>query len=280
LVILGIAVSGGPAIAATPVSDPPAKVDITATADGQHFIHDTAERFTKSGYPTDPATLAAYRLADDAVVVAPRASVVADERASGGGIHVSVSLAPGNRSEPQNGSISPMVIGWQRSGGGCYGSLYRGASHMDTCSTLYWMADDCDSANNYWRADLTSTMFAAGQTLSWGWIAADQDAGPQMYFAGANSWSPAQDLNLSCQTVGLSVTVLGIGGGFSTMACESWDISKSAGTALGYFKNQWSWGSFLPGKNIDRQVALEIATSSAQSGGNVTFGFSWDFAAY
>jgi hypothetical protein len=154
-------------------------------------------------------------------------------------------------------------------------SLARpGGSFFDACYKMWKMINDNVAGKEYWRLDWKGTMFTGpGRTLDWGWLTADQDAGPAQTFV---DWSPTGDETGACNVETLSVEVLGAGAAWNYQRCEKWDISKSAGGAMGWFKNQWSWGAFPPQLETDRGVALEIANFG--NNGQITYGISWNFA--
>jgi hypothetical protein len=139
------------------------------------------------------------------------------------------------------------------------------------------MASDGDATKDYWRLDLYATMFAEGRTLDWGWVTGDRDAGPALSFV---DWSPDADVWQSCAAFGLSISVAGVGGGFSSTFCELNNISKSAGAGVGWFKDYRDWGSSISVRDRDRKVAILIGASSAQGTGTPTWGLSWNFAAH
>lgn len=163
---------------------------------------------------------------------------------------------------------------WAPAGDDCF-VQFRGPAHFDTCYKYFKMANDGSSTIDYWQVRLYGTMFAEGKKLKWGWLAVDQDAGPAQSFV---DWDPTSDTDLGCQTTSLGVSVLGVGASYGYTQCEEWNISKSAGAAMGYFKNYWDWGIKMPLLDRDRGVALIIGTKG--SPGSPTFGLSWDFATF
>lgn len=82
---------------------------------------------------------------------------------------------------------------------------------------------------------------------------------------GAQSWvdwSPRSDYSGNCRPVGLSVSALGIGLGFSTEQCESYHFTKD-NPAVNYSLQ----GTWFVGSNVNRELAYEIAVSVAQGKG-------------
>ncbi len=168
---------------------------------------------------------------------------------------------------------------WSAPSTHCYGSLFRGAAHMDTCYRIYTMVNDGSTTWDYKRLDFFATMFAEGKILQWGWISAVQQAGPVMYWV---DWSPDVDIDQNCGSFGLSVSVLGVGGGFSKTFCELNNITKGA-SSQGYFvsfKDYWNWGNGISQKDRDRSVAMELGHKYATNSGPVSYGLSWNFAIY
>lgn len=277
-----VASSASTALAGDRSTTHPSGTDVSDTAFGRQLREQAAGRFAGYGNATDPNALAVVEFSDGSIIVFPDILQLTDTRSTSDGFRLAVDANPSKDPVGATGAAPFGALGspyWSQTNNGCY-TLWRGASWMDTCFSIYWMADDGDGNLNFWRLDMTATMFANGRTLDWGWLAADQDAGPQMSWAGANSWSPAQDVNQGCFNYSLSITVLGFGAGFGLPFCEHWDISKSAGSTLGFFKNEWNWGSLGWISDVDRSVGLLIGTQSSQAGGSPTFGLSWDFAAH
>ncbi len=263
---------------AGPVSAGAAKelgTDITATVEGQANIQTAVESFEAQGSAAAVEDFVAKRLPDGAVLVVAKGLTVG-LTAAGDGYRV----AP---PAPKDGGVTKTRIvalatgSWTLTGSQCFAALFRGASHMDTCYRGYKMSTDGDATKDYWRLDLYATMFAEGRTLDWGWVAADQDAGPAMQFV---DWSPDADVRQNCATFGLSISVLGVGGGYNRTFCELNNISKSAGAALGWFKDEWSWDGWIPVQDRDRAVGIQIGTSTTQGGGSPTWGLSWNFASH
>lgn len=67
---------------------------------------------------------------------------------------------------------------------------------------------------------------------------------------------------------------------FGATFCELNNISKSAGAAVGWFKDYWDWNVALPVPDRDRSVAIEIGASSTQGGSSPVRGLSWNFGAH
>jgi len=258
----------------------PDQIDLTSTQEGLELASAAAERFSAAGHPISVADLVVTRYADGSVTVGKRGTSFADLRSSGGGWRVSItpneSASDADSRTASIGSIAAAPY-WAPSGDGCFASLFRGTAHFDTCYGIFKMANDGSSTYDYWRVDFNGTMFAEGRKLKSGWIAVDRDAGPAQSFT-TNGWSPVRDITHTCQAIGVGVTVLGVGASHTYTQCESWNISKSSGSSLGYFKNEWSWGNSLPLVDRDRAVALMIGTRGTP--GTPTFGLSWDFAIY
>lgn len=252
---------------------PPGPTNITATEQGQRLIDSTAARFSAGGHATAPSDLEAMRLADGSVLVTRRGTDVEDSTASGGGVRATVP-------QPEEFlAAEPMAVlaaaYWQRQADDCFASLFRGTAHFDTCYRIYKMINDGVAGKEYWRLDFYGTMFAEGRKLAWGWIAADQDAGPAQSFT---DWSPDSDTQSNCQQTTVGITVLGVGATYGYQQCELWNISKSSGTLLGYFKNYWDWGISMPLVDRDRGIAMMIGTKG--NDGWPTYGLSWNFAIF
>jgi hypothetical protein len=257
-------------------------VDISGTPIGKARIAESARSLAGLGGELNERDLVAREFADGTILVALRGISVADERQAGGGFHFTLDTATGGAPgvgdalEPAAVEAAPY---WSMTAQQCFASLFRGVSHMDACYKIYKMANDGISTSDYWRLDWYATMFTASsnRTLDWGWIHADQDGGPVMSWV---DWSPDADLDQGCGTFGLSITVAGVGGGFSSTFCEVQDISKSAGTTMGWFKDQWGWGGWAPKSGVDRKVAMLLGTRTTQGAGYPVWGLSWDFAAH
>lgn len=263
----------------------PSGRDITRSAWAQAKIAEAAERFASEGVPVDPSELSALDLGDGLVVIVPRGLAITDMRQGGGGLEVSVAAGEGDGSGPllatlDGGVTTAAAAYWSMTSQDCFAALFRGQAHMDTCYKAWKQVNDGSSTYDYRKLDMYATMFTEVSTIQndWGWIAADQDAGPAMSFV---DWFPtADDYTSTCISEGISLSGPYAGAGFSSQFCESWDISKSAGAPLGYFKNQWSWGTRSPLKGKDRSVAFAIGTRHSQGGTGIVWGLSWNFAAH
>jgi len=224
--------------------------------------------------------LVATQYADGAVMVALRDVTVTDSRSAGQGFRISLPTQPDAMSASR---VAPLSLDaapyWGMIGQNCFASLFRGVSHMDACYKLYKMYDDGIPSYDYWRLDWYATIFTASSynTLYWGRIHADQDGGPTMSWV---DWSLDQDYDGPCTTLGLSITVAGVGGGFSKTLCELQDISKNAGTTFGYFQDYWSWGDSIPQAGRDKALAMLLGTRTPQNTGWPVWGLSWDFALF
>jgi hypothetical protein len=248
--------------------------DITNTPIGKQKIRVTASSFAAQGAPTAEQDLVATQLEDGAILVLRKGF---DITAAADGYRVTT---PGDSLASPLDAVDAVAAGayWSIISTNCFAALFRGAAHMDTCYRHYKMVSDGDGSKDYWRLDLYGTMFAEGRTLDWGWVAADRDAGPALNFV---DWSPDVDVEQACASFGLSISVVGVGGGFSSTFCELNDISKSAGATVGWFKDRWSWGTkWTPTRDRDRKAAIEIGASSSQGAGTPVWGLSWDFAAH
>jgi hypothetical protein len=256
------------------LSGPEAGVDITNSPEGQRLIREAASRFEAMGHPRAISELVATRYAGDDVVVGSKGVPVADLRASGGGFRAAVT--PGRGQVLLAGPLVSAAPYWSPRGDDCFILSRPSGSHFDACYRIYWMANDNVAGKDYWRLDFYGTMWTAtGRTLDWGWLAADQDAGPVQSFV---DWSPSGDTvpaGNGCESSTLNVTVLGVGGSWTYSHCEKWDVSKSATTTLGWFKNEWSWNGKTPVINADRGIALELGTKG--NSGSPTYGISWNF---
>lgn len=272
-----IGVAAALLIASTPAAGAAGVRDITATVTGRDRVATTAASWAAQGVQVAPTDLVATQYTDGTILVARRGASIRDDRTSGGGLHASVAAEPGT---PTTAEMAPASVAsapyWNPTAQDCFASLFRGVSHMDACYTTYKMLNET-LAGTFWRLDWRATMFTAStnRNLDWGWIHADQDAGPAMSWV---DWSPDVDYDQGCSTFGLSVSVAGVGGGFSSTFCESIDISKTSGTTLGWFKTAWNWGGRLPSRGVDRKVAMVLGTKTTLSGTPV-WGLSWDFAA-
>lgn len=245
--------------------------DISRTADGTLKIKAAAASFAAQGSAVAESDLVATRLTDGDVLVSRRDFNVTKTEDG----YRTVTPKSGDGDGP-SGPIA-LSASWTLLGSQCFAALFRGVAHMDTCYRRYKMAGDGDAAKDYWRLDLYATMFAEGRTLDWGWVAGDRDAGPALSFV---DWSPAADVWQGCGQYNLSITVAGFGAGFGATFCELNNISKSAGAAVGWFKDYWDWNVALPVRDRDRSVAIEIGASSTQGGGSPVWGLSWNFAAH
>lgn len=245
--------------------------DISRTTEGKDRIKKIAESFTAYGNPTAEGDLVATKLADGDVLVTKK------------GFSVTKTADGYRTTTPKSGDGDgfggpvPLAASWDLLGTQCFAALFRGVAHMDACYRRYKLVGENDGAKDYWRLDLYATMFSEGSTLDWGWVTGDQDAGPALNFV---DFSPDADVWQGCANYALSISVAGVGGGFGATFCELNDISKSAGPAVGWFKDQWSWNIAVPTANRDRKVAIEIGASSTQGGGSPTWGLSWNFAAH
>jgi hypothetical protein len=148
---------------------------------------------------------------------------------------------------------------------------------MYTCYQAWRKINDGSTTYDYKMLDMYATMFSGDtKTVDWGWIAADRDAGPALTYVSFDP--PADDYKSSCISEGLGLSGPFAGVSYSSEWCENWNISKSAGTTLGYFKNEWTWGNRSPLKGKDRNVAFKLGVRNAQSGGSVTWGLSWNYS--
>jgi hypothetical protein len=254
--------------------------DITSTPAGQGLIASTAARMTAGGHATSAKDLFATRLADGSVLVARRGVAIEDRSASGGGVRATMARpTQSSRLTASKAIAAPQALAaapyWSRQADDCFASLFRGTAHFDACYRQYKMINDGVAGKEYWRLDFYGTMFAEQRKLRWGWIAADVDSGPVQSFT---DWSPDSDTSTNCQTTSVGVSVLGVGASYGYTQCELWDISKSSGTLLGWFKNYWNWGNSMALVNRDRGLAMMIGTKG--NDGWAGYGLSWDFAIY
>jgi hypothetical protein len=272
--------SAGIAQGAVTGSDPTAsrsggaKTDITNTKEGSDYIAASLGNLQKAGHAYAAADLAAAKYAGGDVIVGPRAKGVVDLRAEASGYRATVQGVPGEGARVASVGAVAVAPSFQPWSDDCF-ILWRTTSHFDVCYRMYWVANDGVAGKDYWRIDMYGTVFTGtGRTVDWAWLTVDQDAGPlQSYVA----WDPTSDgSNTACDSETLNATVLGAGYSWSYSKCELWDISKSGTTTMGYFKNQWSWGSVPAKKDLDRGVALTL--DSKGNSGAITYGISWNFA--
>jgi len=248
-------------------------VDITNTSEGRAKIKASAASFNAQGSSVSEADLVALKQDDGAILVVRKGYQVIKT------VDGYRTVTPGGTSKSGSqlqGTSALTAASWSLLGSACYAALWRGAAHMDACHRRYKMASDGDATKDYWRIDLYATMFAEGRYLDWGWVAADRDAGPALSFV---DWSPDADIAQACGSYGLNITVVGVGGGFTTTFCELNNISKSAGATVGWFKDYWDWDGGIAHRDRDRRVALEVGASSTQGTGTPTWGLSWNFSA-
>lgn len=264
-----VAILPGTMTAASPTGQ-----DITKTPDGQAKIDAAIASFDSIGTAPSRADLVARRFSDGSVLVLLRGLTLG--RQPDGSFRVTTSEELDRKAGDQVAALAADGP-WTILGSACFAALFKGAAHMDTCYRRYKLSNDGDAGKDYWRIDLYATMFAEGRTLDWGWVAADRDAGPALSFV---DWAPDSDVRQNCANFGLSISVRGIGAGYNRTFCELNDISKSAGPAVGWFKDRWSWDDWVPVPNRDRAVGLIIGASSTQNTGSPTWGLSWDFAAH
>ena len=267
IVVLAIGVLPGTAGAAGPRGS-----DISRTSEGLDAMQAAADSFRAQGSTVAVEDLTATRTDDGGVLVLRKGfSVTRTED----GYRV---VTPRTDDNVNKSGVTALAgASWTLLGSQCFAALFRGASHMDTCYKRYKMAADGDAGKDYWRLDLYGTMFSEGRTLDWGWVAGDRDAGPALSFV---DFSPDADVWQNCANYALSISVAGIGGGFGATFCELNNISKSAGPAVGWFKDYWDWNIAIPTRNRDRKVAIIIGASSTQGTGSPTWGLSWNFAAH
>jgi hypothetical protein len=203
---------------------------------------------------------------------------IADDRAAGGGLEVSI--AEVDNAGPKTASLAdgPVLAAasdWLEAGDNCW-STVRGVTEMYTCYQAWRKTNDGSTTYDYKMLDLYATMFSGDTTtIDWGWIAADRDAGPSLTYVSFDP--PADDYKSSCINEGLGLSGPYAGVSFSSDWCELWNISKSTGTTLGYFKNHWNWGNRAPIKGRDRNVAFKLGVRHANNGGSVTWGLSWNY---
>ena len=272
MAVLAATVTAAPAFAG-----PGLGPDITGSANGRAKIKIAADSFQAQGDLVSEADLTATLLGDGDVLVL-RKDFKATKTADGIRVVTPDASKLSSRSDSAGTSVTAATAGsWTLLSSRCFGALFRGVSHMDACYKTYKMASDGDGSKDYWRLDWKATMFAEGRTLDWGWIHADRDAGPALSFV---DWSPDADVWQGCGSYGLSISVAGVGGGFSATFCELNDISKSAGGTVGWFKDYWDWNVAVPIRDRDRSVAMLVGASSPQGTGTPTWGLSWNFAAH
>ena len=238
--------------------------DISSSAEGASAIASTARHSADAGRAVYTRGLRALRVADGSVFVL---STGASLRKDGSGVDVTALTT----------AVAPMGIAaapyWSPVGDNCFSHM-RGSAEFFACYDMFKMIGETQPGD-YWRLDFAGTMFANGTKLKSGWMAVDQDAGPLQSWT---AFSPPNDGDQNCGTIGVGITVLGVGASHTYTRCEVWDITKSTGTTMGYFKNAWNWGTKLPLLDADRSLALMIGTKGAT--GSPTYGLSWDFTLY
>ncbi len=246
-------------------------VDITNTPEGQRQVREAADRFRSQGFGAEIAELAATRFAGGDIVVAPKGSLIADLRSEDAGFRMTVT---GRERVLLAGPLTAAEAYWSQIAYSCVSYSLPSGSFFDPCYRMYKMVNDNVAGKEYWRLTWKGTMFtASGRTLDWGWLHVDQDSGPAQTFA---DYSPENDETGACATETLGVQVLGAAASWSYNRCERWDISKTAGNLMGWFKNRWSWATYPPQLETDRGVGLDIA--SYGNNGSITYGISWLFA--
>lgn len=267
LLLTGSALARGPDLGTDVTGDPSVRSQLTKTA----------ERLAREGIAADASSLKAIRFDDGTLVVSPKSITITDNRAAGGGYEVVVTEeeSGGPKLASLEGAITTAVGSWVENGDNCW-STVRGVTEMFTCYQGWRKINDGSTTYDYRMIDMWATVFSGDtKTLDWAWITVDRDAGPALTFG---AFEPvADDYTSSCISTSMGLSGPYAGVSFGSQWCEEWDITKSQGTTLGYFKNRWDWGSRSPIQGKDRYLAIKLGVRLANGGGGTTWGLSWDY---
>jgi hypothetical protein len=161
------------------------------------------------------------------------------------------------------GLLGTLSQGWAQVYANCYARITDTWSWMDHCARIFKLSNDSDAQRDYYALQHYATAAANWPwRLWWGKISSSPVVTGSYGAQSWVDWSPKSDYSGNCRPVGLSVSALGFGLGFSTEQCESYHFTKD-NPAVNYSLQ----GTWFVGSNVNRELAYEIAVSVAQGKG-------------
>jgi hypothetical protein len=236
--------------------------DISSTSQGERLIKEAKERFAAHGAKGELKAIKDHA----GILIAPAGSPLVATRLTLDNGKTGTVMVPATASgsesndaaAAQTGTVAALAApSWNFQISQCFARINDTWSYMDHCYQLYKMANDGDGTKDYFALRHFATLGANPPwVMNWGLIRAYRLNGtPAQTWV---DWSPKADYNDSCRTFNGSITVKGVGLGFSFDECGLVDMTKQ-NPAVDY---QLMY--FHPGERADRELTFEIAVSVAQ----------------
>lgn len=257
IVVLALVAAMSPPASAA-ASDP-GFPDITATAKGQELAAAASIRQAALGARTSVSDLRVWQLGVDDFFVADRLPVNLSTSTSTDAANESVKVitfdVTGVISSVRQVSsarvmgsasvekLSALSASWAWLDQYCFSRMGSDSlGYLDSCYVLHGMVGESDP-RDFYQLEQYGTVGAGTFTKIYsGFLEGTQasNSSPMSWI----DWSPKSSLSGSCQTIGITVSALGIGISSSGLMCEKWNITKYA--AAGHFKEEWSCGCIQP----------------------------------
>ncbi len=260
LMIAGSVVAPATALAA-PAPGRSDLSDITSSPIGREMAREAAEHRVRLGAPRQPLRV----LRDQAgyLVVPADTEVIPVSITDESGRNIVMYAPTVTASATDVVDLAPdgaLSQSWTQVGANCYARISDSWSWMDHCARIFVLSNDGDGSKDYYALQHYATAAANSPwRLWWGKISSlpivTGSYGAQTWV----DWSPKSDYSGNCRPIGLSVSALGFGLGFSTQQCEAYHFTKD-NPAVNYSLQ----GNWYVGPNTNRELAYEIAVSVAQ----------------
>jgi len=240
------------------------KYDITNTPRGTSIVQKTVADWTEMGLLCDGGGVRVYEFSPGSfLITSVRPSQIRFEYVKGkkgqSEVQPVVSTSSSDSFSTAGGASVmgapyPVIVDqW------CPYRIENSTGWIDHCYRVSKVYDDGDSIYDHFTLEHWATAKSKGAYyLKNARIYCAKKAGSTTTFYWTD-WSPRSDLNLSCQSISLTVTSGPISiSGDIYQACETWDITKYA--EAGKFKNEWKGSK----KNTDREVAYMVSVKVPQ----------------
>lgn len=265
VVFLSLMIAGSVVAPATTLagssSAPSDLSDITSSAIGQELAREAAAHRVRLGAPSQPLRVLRDQAGYLVVPIDTEVVPVSGTDDSGRDIVMYAPVVKASASDAvelaPDGALSSS---WTQVYTNCYGRISDSWSWMDHCTKIFKLSNDGDGSKDYYALQHYAT--ASGNWpwhLWWGKISSSPIVSGNYGAQTWVDWSPKSDYSGNCRTIGLSVTALGFGLGFTTEQCESYHFTKD-NPAVNYSLK----GSWYVGPDTNRELAYEIAVKVNQ----------------
>lgn len=245
LVLVALVSGSSLALPALAVAKPPiGPVEITNTVTGHELAVQAAERQSSRRHVL-AATLRVWRLGPGDYLIGDewpehfKSDMVTD---ASGLTTLSMSYDVGGRTGASNSRITTdggsVQAAWSYISGGCFTRLQNLYGWLDSCYQVHKLTNEGDPRDFYKLEQYGSEgAKILGKIYSGSLGAVKASSSSAMSWI---DWSPRATLTGSCQTIGLSVSALGVSFSSSGLMCERWNMYKYADA--GHYKQEWSCG--------------------------------------